>query len=377
MRGKSLRVLELNFERSWRGGERQTMYCMSGFRDAGITVDLLCRKNYPLETKAKEQGFKTVSFSNVLGALFYLIFNGRKYDVLHAQSSHILTYLVLSKPFHKAKLIFTRRVDFVPHGRMTLLKYKLTNKVVAISTAIKNILENFGAKDVKLISSASVARPLNEARARQILAELNLPAGTRVIGTTAALVQHKDPLVMVEAIKELAAMRRDFVFLHFGKGNLEEQMKAKIEEYGLQNIYHLMGFYENVEDVFSVLDIFAMSSEQEGLGSSVLDAFMYKVPVVSTDAGGLADLVGGGRAIACQMKRPDMLAQGMNTLLSNQEVCEAMIRRAYDFTINNHGLQHITDEYLRLFAEMGEDVPVPPVAPGKNAGVATGQNIYL
>lgn len=360
MRSKSLRVLELNFERSWRGGERQTMYCMSGFRDAGVSVALLCRKNYPLETKAREMGFKTVSFSNVLGALFYLIFNGRKYDVLHAQSSHILTYLVLSKPFHKAKLIFTRRVDFVPHGRMTLLKYKLTDKVVAISTAIKNILKNFGVKDVRLISSASVARPLNEARARKILDELHLPAGTRVIGTTAALVQHKDPLVMVEAVRQLAAIRKDFVFLHFGKGNLEQQMREKITAYGLQDVYHLMGFYENVEDVFSILDVFAMSSEQEGLGSSVLDAFMYKVPVVSTNAGGLADLVSDGRAIACEMKRPDMLAQGMDTLLGNSEIREKVIRRAYDFTLHNHSLQHITGEYFRLFAEMGEEVPVAP-----------------
>ena len=329
------------------------MYTMSGFRNAGIDISLLCRKNYPLEKKAHEEGFKTVSCKNVFGALFYLIFNGGRYDVLHVQSSHILTYAVLAKPFHRTKIIFTRRVDFVPHGKMTLLKYKATDQVVAISKAIQRILINFGVKDVRMISSAILAKPFNKVRAEQILQDAGVRPGIKVIGTTAALVQHKDPLTMVEAIRELAAIRRDFVFLHFGKGHLEEQMREKIAEYGLGDIYRLMGFYENVEDIFALLDIFTMSSEQEGLGSSVLDAFMYKVPVVSTNAGGLSDLVEEGRAIACEMKRPDQLAKGMNLLLDDSIAREAVIEKAYTYTQEKHSLEHITEAYLRLLTEMG------------------------
>ena len=352
MQSKSIRILELNFERSWRGGERQTLYSMQGFRDAGVVVELLCRKGCPMEAKALENGFKVRAFSNVIGALFYLIFNGRRYDVLHAQSSHILTYCILAKPFSRAKILFTRRVDFVPRGRMTLLKYKLTDQIVAISSAIKNILETFGAKDVKLISSVSVSKQLNKERAQQILKDQQIPADTFIIGTTAAIVQHKDPLTMVEAIRDLAAVRKDFVFLHFGKGHLEDAVRQKISEYGLENVYRLMGFYENVEDVFSIMDVFAMSSEQEGLGSSVLDAFMYKVPVVSTDAGGLSDLVQGGRGIACGIGQHQQLADGMNTLLDKREVREEVIKRAYDYTCTQHSLEHLTAEYMQLFKRL-------------------------
>lgn len=360
MRSKSMRILELNFERSWRGGERQTLYSMQGFKDSGIHVELLCRKGYPMETKARAHGFKVRSFSNVFGALFYLIFKGRRYDVLHAQTSHILTYCILAKPFSRAKILFTRRVDFVPHGRMTLLKYKLTDKIVAISHAIKNILEKFGAANVSLISSASVSKQLNTERAKRILKDHHIPEGMHIIGTTAAIVQHKDPLTMVEAIRDLAAIRRDFVFLHFGMGNLEEQVKEKIAAYGLNDVYRLMGFHENVEDMFSVMDVFAMSSEQEGLGSSVLDAFMYKVPVVSTDAGGLSDLVDGGRAIACGIGQHEMLAAGMNTLLDKPEVREKIIKRAYDYTCTQHSLQHITREYMHLLQELNRGIAVVP-----------------
>lgn len=361
MHSKSVMILELNFERGWRGGERQTMYTMSGFKEAGINVELLCRKNYPLEKKANEKGFKTQSFSNIFGVLFFLIFKGSRYDVLHAQSSHILTYAILSKPFHRAKIIFTRRVDFVPHGKMTLLKYKLTDQVVAISNAIKRILTDFGAKDVRLISSAIMAKELDKSRAERILTDAGVDPSLHLIGTTAALVQHKDPLTMIEAIRELATVRRDFVFLHFGKGELEQQMRDKIAEYGLEDVYKLMGFYDNVEDIFSVLDIFTMSSEQEGLGSSVLDAFMYRVPVVSTNAGGLSDLVQGGRAVSCEVHQPEQLAAGIQSLLEEPLKRESVARRAFAYTTERHSLNCITRSYLELLHEMGTRIDLNAV----------------
>jgi glycosyltransferase involved in cell wall biosynthesis len=352
MQSKSMSILQLNFERGWGGGERQTLYCMQGFREAGLDVEVLCRKGAPMETKSLAQGFKVRSFSNVFGALFYLVMHGRRYDILHAQASQILTYCILAKPFNRAKILFTRRVEFVPHGRMTLMKYNLTDRVVAISSAVKRVLEKFGVEDVRLVSCSIVAKQLNPDRAQQILKDHKIPADKHIIGTTAAITQTKDPLTMVEAIRDLASIRKDFVFLHFGVGYLEEQLKQKIVEYGLEDIYRLMGFYENVEDIFSVLDVFTMSSEHEGLGSSVLDAFLYKVPVVSTDCGGLADLLQDGRGIACGLRQHKLLADGMDILLDNQEVREANIKRAYDYAISKHSMEYITSEYMELLAEM-------------------------
>lgn len=355
MRSKSMSILQLNFERGWGGGERQTLYCMQGFRDSGADVEILCRKGSPMEKKSLANGFKVRAFSNVFGALVYLLFRGRRYDILHAQASQILTYCILAKPFNRTKVVFTRRVEFVPHGRLTLLKYKLTDRVVAISSAVKRVLENFGVDDVRLISCSIVAKQLNPERARQILKDHQIPADVHIIGTTAALTQTKDPLTMVEAIRDLAAIRKDFVFLHFGVGNLEGQLRQKITEYGLENVYRLMGFYENVEDIFSVLDVFTMSSEHEGLGSSVLDAFLYKVPVVSTDCGGLADLLRDGRGIACGLRQHKLLAEGMNTLLDNPEVREANIKRAYDYTLSKHSIQYITRGYMELLDEINSE----------------------
>ena len=118
-----MHILELNFERTWRGGERQTLYDLMGFRSLGQSVTLLCRKGYPLEHKAATAGFETVSYTNIFSVILFLIFRGRRYNVFHVQTSHMLTYCILTKPFHGAKVVFTRRVDFVPSKWITKLKF--------------------------------------------------------------------------------------------------------------------------------------------------------------------------------------------------------------------------------------------------------------
>lgn len=343
-----MKVLELNFERTWRGGERQTLYNMQGFRNAEQDVTLICRKGFPLEARSREEQFTTHSFNNIFGVLWFLMTKGHRYDVLHAQSSHILTYCLITKPFHRRKIIFTRRVDFVPKGAMTRLKYRLTDKLIAISTAVKKIVSDFsGRNDVDVISDIVVPKTLDKQR---VFAEFKKAGihceGKHIIGTTAAIVPHKDPLTMVNAIRELKQIRNDFIFLHFGTGDLETQIQEKIHAFNLADAYKLMGFYENVEDFFTVFECFVMSSEEEGLGSSVLDAFVYKVPVVSTEAGGLKDLINAERAIACNNKDYKGLAAGINHVLDNRP--QEMLDNAYNYVINNHSSVIITQQYLKI-----------------------------
>ena len=315
-----MNILELNFEKSWRGGERQTLYNMLGFRNEGINVRLVCRKNSVLEIKAVQENFTTYSFKSIFGVIFFLIGKGRNYKIIHAQTSHILTYCILTKPFHKAKIIYTRRINFVPKGFFTKLKYRLTVRLVAISNSVKKILENFTQRtDITIISDIVVKTQLNKERAEKIINGLKFQK-KYIIGTIAAFTFEKDPETMIDAIKILSSVRNDFVFLHFGTGKLENSAKEKIKKYHLEETYFLMGFKENIEDFFSVLDVFTTSSIEEGLGSSVLDAFINKVPVVSTNAGGLNDLLKNEKGISCEIKNAQMLADGINLLLENTEI---------------------------------------------------------
>src|SRR5687767_10486253 len=114
-----MNILELNFEKGWRGGERQIIYTMQGFRNAGISAHLICRKGFPLELQARKEGFTVFAFTSIFNVVYFLITKGRKYNFIHAQTSRMLTYCVCTKIFHNTKIIFTRRVNFIQKGFFT------------------------------------------------------------------------------------------------------------------------------------------------------------------------------------------------------------------------------------------------------------------
>ncbi|WP_457640830.1 glycosyltransferase family 4 protein [Persephonella sp.] len=345
-----MKILEVNTEKTWRGGERQTYYNIKGFKEAGQQVELLSLKGYPLEQKSKELNIPIHCVNNGFEAIKWITKYGRNYDIIHVQTAKALTYAVITKPFHQKPVVYTRRVDFVPKGKLTLIKYKLADRVVAITTPIKEILENFGLSDVELITEIVEKKELNRERAHTFLKEHNLE-NKKIIATTSALVPHKDPITMVKAVKELSKIRDDFVFLHFGDGELKEEVENAIKEMKLEDLYYLMGFYDNVEDFFLIFDLFVMSSKEEGLGSSVLDAFIYKVPVVSTDAGGLKESV-GNRGLLCPVGDYKCLAESMNRVLSDENLRNELIKKGFERAITYHSLERVTEEYLKLFKEI-------------------------
>ncbi len=348
-----MKILELNFERGWRGGERQTLFNMIGFRNIGYEVSLLCRKDSLLSKKAKENNFSIICFKNFISVFIFLIKEGHNYNILHAQGSNILSICILTKPFHKTKIIFTRRVDFIPNGIFTKYKYRKANAIIAISSTIKKILQNFCHRDdIYTISSIIEKKELSKDKALFKINKLNISPNTFIIGTTSALVEHKDPMTMVDAIYELSLIRNDFVFLHFGQGILYNQISSRIKQLNIEKHYKLMGFHDNVEVFFSIFNVFVMCSIEEGLGSSVLDAFIYKVPVVSTTAGGLIDLISDNRAIPCKIKDFHDIKNRINNILNDPDEYKPMIDNAYKFAKEKHSMESITNRYKKLIESL-------------------------
>lgn len=346
------KVLQINTAKGWRGGERQTLLLLKGLMNKGIDVSLLCLDGQPLAEHASHLNIPIYPVKNQLHALSFLITHGNLFDILHSQTAKAFTLSALSKTFHKAKIIYTRRVDFVPQGILTYWKYKQADQLVGISEAICTILKDFGFSHVVKISSAVEPVKQNLQRARQLIKSYHLE-GKKIIATTSALVPHKDPLTLLEAIYRLSKSRTDFAFLHFGSGPLEQEVRATIQKYHLEKVYFLMGFQPHVEDFFSIFDVFVMSSREEGLGSSVLDAFLYNVPVVSTDAGGLKELV-SGRGEICKVQDADCLAKKISLLMDHNEIRQKHIKNAYTYVIQNHSLDHIAEQYIQLYQKLLE-----------------------
>ncbi|ANN75874.1 glycosyltransferase family 4 protein [Bordetella flabilis] len=349
-----MRILQLNFEKGWRGGERQTLYCMLAFRDAGHEVELLARAGAPLAQRAAEQGFTVHAVKHVPGQLGFLATRGRRYDIIHAQTANTVTWAVLTKTLHGRPVVFSRRTSFVVKPQeqwKTGAKWRRVDLFVAISDMAAREPRRLGIEPV-IIRSAVLPAPVDAGNLARLSSEFKLP-GKKIVATSAALIHDKDPLTMIRAVAELAETRLDFIFVHFGAGgNNEAEARALVAELGLESVYLFAGFRKGVEDFYAAMDVFAMSSREEALGSSVFDAFLHRVPVVSTDAGGLKESLADGRGILCAVEDYRALAQGMARLLDDAGLRQQLTQRAYDYVRAEHDVRGMGDRYLAQFAKL-------------------------
>jgi glycosyltransferase involved in cell wall biosynthesis len=348
-----MKIVALNFSKGWRGGERQTLLNCVGLKNRGVDIELWCIAETPLYRKSVERTLSVVPLRSRCAALMRLLISGHAADCIHAQTSHAFSFAVLTSFAHRRPIVYTRRVDFIPRGILSKLKYLRAAKIVAISGAIQSIVSRFLQTDIPVISSAVEARPLDRRRAEKFLDRYSVD-GKKIVGAIGSLVPHKDPLTLIHAAASLASLRNDCVVFHFGDGPLYGAARAEIDKHGLEKKYILAGFINRVEDFFSVFDLFVMSSSEEGLGSSVLDAFIYRVPVVATTAGGLKELV-EGRGLTCDIGDSGALAKNIDTMLTDTAGRTTLTARAYDYAQKNHSIERIAEHYCVLFKEVVKD----------------------
>jgi glycosyltransferase involved in cell wall biosynthesis len=349
-----MRILQLNFERGWRGGERQTLLCMRELRAAGHQVALLARAGGELARRARSEGHEVHECANVAALCLFLIKAGRRYDVLHAQTANTITWLALLKPWLGRRIAFTRRTAFplLKRVALTAWKWRRVDLFVAISRAAASEPRRLGL-NVIIIPSAIEQRPLDEQHLAGFAKQFN-PQGKRVLATAAALTAEKDPCTLIRAVAGLAARRSDFVFLHLGAGGESEQeARQLVQKLGLAQVYIFAGFHERIEDLYRLMDGFVMSSRHEALGTSVLDAFLYSVPVAATRTGGLAESLADGRGILFDVGDHEALTTAMDTLLSDTDLRNDMVFKAREYVVHEHDPAVMAQRYMAAYSSLG------------------------
>jgi glycosyltransferase involved in cell wall biosynthesis len=128
----------------------------------------------------------------------------------------------------------------------------------------------------------------------EALRALGIPAGAPVVGNVAALTAHKDQATLLEAVPRVRAAVPGVRFLIAGRGELEQELRARARALDVETAVVFAGFREDLDRLIPVLDVFCLSSRMEGLGTSLLDAMCYGRAVVATAAGGIPEAVEDG-----------------------------------------------------------------------------------
>lgn len=194
-------------------------------------------------------------------------------------------------------VVHTRRVDNPEPRAIVAIKYRLHDRVIAISEKIGRILVSEGLPPGKLrvvrsaVDQGRYARPCDRA---EVTAALGVPTDALLLGVVAQLIERKGHRVLLAALPPLAAKYPGLRVHFFGQGPLETALGREIAAAGLSGIVTLAGFRHDLETILPCLDLLVHPAMMEGLGVSLLQASSAGVPIVASRAGGIPEAVRDG-----------------------------------------------------------------------------------
>lgn len=304
--GFYMRILHLDTERTWRGGEAQLLHLAEGLAGRGHVCIVAGPPASPLLKRAVEKGLRTegVSMPSEWSptAVWRIarILKRERMDVIHMHTSHACTLGGWAARLAGVPArVISRRVDFsVRPNPFRKLKYQWgVDRIVAISEGVRDVLIKDGLDPgrIEVIRSGIDPRPFDpDYPPSEPRKEFGIPDPSPVIGCVAHLADHKGHRYLVEAAVRVAAEIPDVRFLLVGEGELRPKIELQIKELNLERHVILTGFRNDVPRLLAAMDIVVMASHLEGLGTSLLDAMAMARPVVATRVGGIPEIVMDG-----------------------------------------------------------------------------------
>ncbi len=180
--------------------------------------------------------------------------------------------------------------------------------------------------------------------------ELGLEKDHRLVGMISYLRSYKGHEYLIDAAASVLSRMTKVTFLIVGEGPEEAHLRSRIEAKGLHQGVRILGFRQDLLNVFRSLNVFVIPSvEGDTIPQVILQAFAMGLPVVSTTIGSIPDVVReGDTGFVVPPRNAEALAERIEKLLTNPGLGQQMGTR---------GRRMVEDEFsLELMLDRLEEV---------------------
>ncbi|HKT58658.1 MAG TPA: glycosyltransferase [Gemmatimonadales bacterium] len=327
----TLRVVHLASGREWRGGQRQVWLLARELARLGLSQVVVTGPRGALAERLRQDGIPVRSVPWRAGldprVLPGLLSELRGPSLVHAHDAHAVALGGVAAALARRPLVATRRVDFHLRRRGYWAR---AAAVIAISDAVARVLveDGISRERIHVVHSGIAPDEVRRTPRLGIRERLGIGGNALVAANVAALVGHKDQATLVRS----AGLLRDaFPTLHWviaGEGPERASLERLRAGLGLDGRVHLLGHLDEPARLIAEASCFVMSSRDEGLGTSVLEAMALGIPVASTSAGGLPEMLQDGAGLLVPPADPAALASAVERLLRDSALARDIVMKA-------------------------------------------------
>ncbi|MFH1878116.1 MAG: glycosyltransferase [Candidatus Omnitrophota bacterium] len=370
-----------------RGGSSEnTLLSVIGLSGKDYEVDLMAGRtenvNERLIKLAENSGVRIIFEEDLIRDIhplrdliaFLKIFafiRKNKYDIIHAHS-------------HKAGLLFraagrlagVKALVYTPHGHvfyayfgkivtgMVILAEKLaalfTDSIIGLtdSECAEWLRFGIGRKEqyTSIPSGLDFAMLEEQAlRGENFRTGLGIPDDSVLIGSIGRFTEIKGYDYFIDAAISQIRKRDNVYFLLAGEGALKKRYEEKIISAGAEKRFFVKGWQKNAGPVLKSLDVFVLSSLNEGMGRVIIEAMFFKKPVIATCVGGVPSVMSGNVGILIKPGSAEAVFEAIDKLLDNRESAVRMGQAGYEKARKEYSSDLMVDRLDKLYRRFSGD----------------------
>jgi glycosyltransferase involved in cell wall biosynthesis len=229
-----------------------------------------------------------------------------------------------------------------------------TDRLVAVGTQVRDDLigAGIGRRDQFVVIPPGTTLPAapDRAAARE---RLGLPRDRPVVVSVGRITQIKRLDRLVAVARQVHEQVPDVVFAVFGEGDRLGELQAAARE--LPDTLRLGGWRTDVETIYAAADLALLTSDNEGMPMSLVEAGLAGVAAVATRVGSVAEVVQDGRTGV--LAGPDVadLTRSTVRLLGDPAGRQAMGRAARAYCAEQFSGERLVADTDRLYAELAAE----------------------
>ena len=306
-----LKILQISSARTIGGGERHLADLVKGLVDRGHEVHVVLRPKSPLIDVLRQQSDRisitTLPLRNSLDAFsardLSTLVSRHQLQIVHAHMARDYPLAAYAVRGNKtARLIVTRHVLF-PLNKLHRLTLVKAARIIAVSQAVATqvrIDEVAVPESVSVVLNGIDTNRFADARSRfnreRFLASWGLPNDALLISTVGELTPLKG---QGEFLRAAAQVLRQFPRSHFIVAGTDSSNENKnratlqdlIKELELSDHVRLVGWVDDLPQMYCALDVFVSASHTESFGLAIAEAMASGTAVVATETEGAREII--------------------------------------------------------------------------------------
>lgn len=159
----------------------------------------------------------------------------------------------------------------------------------------------------------------------------------------------KNHKLMIDAFSEVCSVIPNLKLTILGDGELRSEIEQQINIKEISDKVNLKGVVADVASQLKSSDIYIMTSNYEGLPLSILEAMSCGLPIISTKAGGVVDIVNDGEnGILVDINNKQQLIEAMIKLIKDEKLRKNMSQKSNEFS-KLYDIKNCTKQYEELY----------------------------